>query len=133
MFDVGRNGPGEVPQADTRPVGPGRPHPLVASLRAARTLITTVVDANHGRLEDDATVMCLDWHGVGHCPRDADTGADLADASAPSQTGRPLLGDDSRAASAAASGRPLAGRRHHTPGHAPAAAAQAQAEKGEVG
>ncbi|WP_406431955.1 hypothetical protein [Streptomyces sp. NBC_01589] len=59
-------------------------------MRAARTLITAVVDANHGRLEDDATVMYLDWHGVGHWRRDADTGADLADASAPSRTGRPL-------------------------------------------
>ncbi|MCZ9342151.1 serine/threonine-protein phosphatase, partial [Streptomyces sp. TRM76130] len=28
---------------------------------AARTLIAAVVDANRGHLEDDATVMCLDW------------------------------------------------------------------------
>ncbi|WP_055626731.1 PP2C family protein-serine/threonine phosphatase [Streptomyces hirsutus] len=55
---------------------------------AARTLISTVVDANHGHLQDDATVMCLDWHGVDHSQRDADTGADLTDASAPSRTGR---------------------------------------------
>ncbi|MEU8834185.1 hypothetical protein [Streptomyces sp900116325] len=126
-----------MPQADTRPVGPGRPHPLVASLRAARTLIPTVVDANHGRLEDDATVMCLDWHGVGHCPRDADTGADLADASAPSRTGRPLLGMTRELLRHPASCRPLAGAAKRgalplvtaSPGHAPAAAAQAQAEK----
>lgn len=55
---------------------------------AARTLVTTIVDANDGHLPDDATVMCLDWHGVGESRRDADTGADLADASAPSRSGR---------------------------------------------
>lgn len=33
---------------------------------AARTLIAAIVDANNGHLQDDATVMCLDWHGVGH-------------------------------------------------------------------
>lgn len=54
---------------------------------AARTLIAAVVDAHHGHLQDDATVMCLDWHGVDHSRRDADTGADLADASA-RRTGR---------------------------------------------
>lgn len=62
---------------------------------AARTLIAAVVDAHHGHLQDDATVTCLDWHGVGHSQRDADTGADLADASAPSRTGRMILGDAS--------------------------------------
>ncbi|KMS65767.1 serine/threonine protein phosphatase, partial [Streptomyces leeuwenhoekii] len=55
---------------------------------AARTLIAAVVDANQGHLEDDATVMCLDWHGIDRAGRDADTGADLADASAPARTGR---------------------------------------------
>ncbi|GAA2943743.1 PP2C family protein-serine/threonine phosphatase [Streptomyces enissocaesilis] len=55
---------------------------------AARTLIAAIVDANDGHLQDDATVMCLDWHGIGHSRRDADTGAALADASAPSRTGR---------------------------------------------
>ncbi|MCX4419434.1 PP2C family protein-serine/threonine phosphatase [Streptomyces mirabilis] len=59
---------------------------------AARTLITAVLDANHGHLQDDATVMCLDWHGVGHSRRDADTGADLAGASAPSRTKRATPG-----------------------------------------
>lgn len=59
---------------------------------AARTLIAAVVEANHGHLQDDATVMCLDWRGVGHSQRDADTGADLADASAPSRTGRTTTG-----------------------------------------
>ncbi|MFE5142450.1 PP2C family protein-serine/threonine phosphatase [Streptomyces fagopyri] len=53
---------------------------------AARTLITAIVDANHGHLQDDATVMCLDWQGVAHSERDADTGADLTDASAPART-----------------------------------------------
>jgi hypothetical protein len=48
---------------------------------AARTLIAAIVDANDGHLQDDATVMCLDWHGVGQSRRDADTGADLTDAS----------------------------------------------------
>ncbi|MFI1952972.1 PP2C family protein-serine/threonine phosphatase [Streptomyces xinghaiensis] len=55
---------------------------------AARTLIAAIVDANNGHLQDDATVMCLDWHGVGHSRRDADTGADLAGASAASRRGR---------------------------------------------
>ncbi|MCX5281778.1 PP2C family protein-serine/threonine phosphatase [Streptomyces sp. NBC_00198] len=54
---------------------------------AARTLIAAIVDANDGHLQDDATVMCLDWHGVTHSRRDAATGADLADASRPSRTG----------------------------------------------
>ncbi|MFE9686889.1 PP2C family protein-serine/threonine phosphatase [Streptomyces sp. NPDC006285] len=54
---------------------------------SARTLIGAIVDVNEGRLQDDATVMCLDWHGVGAPRRDADTGADLADASAASRTG----------------------------------------------
>ncbi|MER7565301.1 PP2C family protein-serine/threonine phosphatase [Streptomyces sp. NPDC097941] len=54
---------------------------------AARTLIAAVVDAHHGRLQDDATVMCLDWRGVGHARRVAATGADLTDASAASGPG----------------------------------------------
>lgn len=48
---------------------------------AARTLIAAIVDANDGYLQDDATVMCLDWHGTSHSQRDAATGADLTDAS----------------------------------------------------
>ncbi|MFF8534351.1 PP2C family protein-serine/threonine phosphatase [Streptomyces sp. SAS_267] len=55
---------------------------------AARALIGAIVDAGHGHLEDDATVMCLDWYGTGYSQRDADTGADLTDASQPSGTGR---------------------------------------------
>ncbi|MFE6482333.1 PP2C family protein-serine/threonine phosphatase [Streptomyces sp. NPDC057757] len=53
---------------------------------AARTLIAAIVDASGGYLEDDATVMCLDWHGTGQSQRDADTGADLSDASEASRT-----------------------------------------------
>ncbi|MGW6832128.1 PP2C family protein-serine/threonine phosphatase [Streptomyces sp. NPDC054949] len=52
---------------------------------AARALIGAIVDAVQGRLDDDATVMCLDWHGVGNSRRDAATGADLTDASRPSK------------------------------------------------
>ncbi|MGW0333230.1 PP2C family protein-serine/threonine phosphatase [Streptomyces sp. NPDC003011] len=52
---------------------------------AARTMIAQVVASNEGHLQDDATIMCLDWHGVGNSQRCADTGADLADAS-PSPT-----------------------------------------------
>ncbi|WP_031153593.1 PP2C family protein-serine/threonine phosphatase, partial [Streptomyces erythrochromogenes] len=51
---------------------------------AARTLIGAIVDASDDCLDDDATVMCLDWHGVGTSRRDAATGADLTDASRPS-------------------------------------------------
>ncbi|MDW4907241.1 PP2C family protein-serine/threonine phosphatase [Streptomyces sp. ADMS] len=59
---------------------------------AARALIAAIVDANHGHLQDDATVMCLDWHGIGNSHRDAATGADLTDASRPSGTGRTTPG-----------------------------------------
>ncbi|MGW7344984.1 PP2C family protein-serine/threonine phosphatase [Streptomyces sp. NPDC054854] len=56
---------------------------------AARTLIKAIVDAGQGHLDDDATVMCLDWHGVHNSHRDAATGADLTNASAPSTPGPP--------------------------------------------
>ncbi|GGV46524.1 hypothetical protein GCM10010495_75070 [Kitasatospora herbaricolor] len=59
---------------------------------AARTLVGAIVDAGQGHLDDDATIMCLDWHGVDRPPRDAATGADLADASRPSSTGAPAPG-----------------------------------------
>ncbi|MFF1871370.1 PP2C family protein-serine/threonine phosphatase [Kitasatospora herbaricolor] len=59
---------------------------------AARTLIGAIVDAGHGHLDDDATIMCLDWHGVDRPQRDAATGADLTDASHPSSTGAPAPG-----------------------------------------
>ncbi|MFG2679766.1 PP2C family protein-serine/threonine phosphatase [Streptomyces sp. NPDC048392] len=69
--------------ADTRALHPRE---------AARTLIGAIVDASHGHLEDDATVMCLDWHGAEYAQRDAATGANLADASPPSSTGPTTAG-----------------------------------------
>jgi hypothetical protein len=54
---------------------------------AARTLIGAIVDASHGHLQDDATVMCLDWRGLGRSQREAATGADLTDASQPVNAG----------------------------------------------
>ncbi|MFJ6509327.1 PP2C family protein-serine/threonine phosphatase [Streptomyces sp. NPDC091879] len=63
---------------------------------AARTLIGAIVDANEGHLQDDATVMCLDWHGTTQSRRDAATGADLTDASRVSRTGRTMTGQPSQ-------------------------------------
>ncbi|MEU6756782.1 PP2C family protein-serine/threonine phosphatase [Streptomyces sp. NPDC046685] len=54
---------------------------------AARTLIGAIVEAGDGHLEDDATVMCLDWHGTAPTQRDAATGANLTDASLPATSG----------------------------------------------
>jgi len=48
---------------------------------AARVLIEHVVHAHGGLLQDDATVMCLDWYGTGSTRRDADHGADVTEAS----------------------------------------------------
>ncbi|MGW7473724.1 PP2C family protein-serine/threonine phosphatase [Streptomyces cyaneofuscatus] len=48
---------------------------------AARFLIEHVVQAHDGRLDDDATVMCLDWYGTMSTRRDADQGADVSEAS----------------------------------------------------
>ncbi len=59
---------------------------------AARTIIAAIVDANDAQLQDDATVMCLDWHGTNHFQRDAATGADLTDASQASGTARTTPG-----------------------------------------
>lgn len=59
---------------------------------AARALIGAIVDTAQGHLQDDATVMCLDWHGIDHSRRDAATGADLANASRPSGTEPPAPG-----------------------------------------
>ncbi|MGW1771136.1 PP2C family protein-serine/threonine phosphatase [Streptomyces sp. NPDC002104] len=59
---------------------------------AARALISAIVDAGDGHLDDDATVMCLDWHGVADSERDAATGADLDDASDPARTPLPAPG-----------------------------------------
>ncbi|MFJ4271956.1 PP2C family protein-serine/threonine phosphatase [Streptomyces coelicoflavus] len=48
-------------------------------------LTSAVRDAAGGRLEDDATVMCLDWHGTHETQRHVSSGADTQQASA----GRP--------------------------------------------
>ncbi|WP_250287388.1 MULTISPECIES: PP2C family protein-serine/threonine phosphatase [unclassified Frankia] len=42
-----------------------------------------VLDACGGDLQDDATVMCLDWHQRSGPQRQADSGADIGHASAP--------------------------------------------------
>ncbi|MFG2356455.1 PP2C family protein-serine/threonine phosphatase [Streptomyces sp. NPDC048521] len=52
---------------------------------AALTLTSAVRDAADGRLEDDATAMCLDWHGPQQTKRHVSSGADTRQASA----GRP--------------------------------------------
>jgi hypothetical protein len=59
---------------------------------AARALIEAIVGASRNRLKDDATVMCLDWHGIGRSQRDAATGADLANASPPAKMGQHAAG-----------------------------------------
>ncbi len=43
---------------------------------AVQHLIRTVLKATEGRLKDDATVMCLDWHGGSRGLRTSDSGAD---------------------------------------------------------
>ena len=48
----------------------------------ALTLTSAVRDAAGGRLEDDATVMCLDWHGHQETQRQVSSGADTRQASA---------------------------------------------------
>ncbi|MEU9177868.1 SpoIIE family protein phosphatase [Streptomyces sp. NPDC048550] len=63
--------------------------PLIADTRdlyareASRALVAEVLRAHGGLLQDDATVMCLDWHGTHQDKRSADAGADLTEASAP--------------------------------------------------
>ncbi|PYC74497.1 protein phosphatase [Streptomyces tateyamensis] len=42
-----------------------------------RALVSAVTDACGGRLQDDATVMCLDWHGPTTDGRQARAGANL--------------------------------------------------------
>ncbi|MFH9712973.1 PP2C family protein-serine/threonine phosphatase [Streptomyces luteogriseus] len=49
---------------------------------AALTMTSAVLDAANGRLEDDATVMCLDWHGPHQTQRNVSSGADTGQASA---------------------------------------------------
>ncbi|MGX1541100.1 PP2C family protein-serine/threonine phosphatase [Streptomyces adustus] len=41
-----------------------------------RTLSAAVTDASGNHLQDDATVLCLDWHGPQRSERDANAGAD---------------------------------------------------------
>ncbi|MEU6524970.1 PP2C family protein-serine/threonine phosphatase [Streptomyces sp. NPDC046924] len=48
----------------------------------ALMLTSAVRDAANGRLEDDATVMCLDWHGPQENQRHVSSGADTQQASA---------------------------------------------------
>ena len=43
---------------------------------AVQALTRAVVDACGGVLRDDATVLCVDWHGGRTGERDADAGAD---------------------------------------------------------
>ncbi|MFE2813642.1 PP2C family protein-serine/threonine phosphatase [Streptomyces nigra] len=49
---------------------------------AALTLTRAVAQAAGSRLEDDATVMCLDWHGPQETQRHVSSGADTHQASA---------------------------------------------------
>jgi hypothetical protein len=48
----------------------------------ALILTSAVLDAAGGRLEDDATVMCLDWRGPQRTQRHVSSGADTRQASA---------------------------------------------------
>ncbi|MFF1519512.1 PP2C family protein-serine/threonine phosphatase [Streptomyces sp. NPDC058305] len=47
----------------------------------ALLLTSAVRDAARGRLEDDATVVCLDWHGPQETQRHVNSGADVQQAS----------------------------------------------------
>ena len=49
---------------------------------AALALTSAVRDAAGGQLADDATVMCLDWHGPQHTLRQVSSGAATQQASA---------------------------------------------------
>ncbi|WP_327577412.1 PP2C family protein-serine/threonine phosphatase [Streptomyces sp. NBC_00145] len=49
---------------------------------AALTMTSAVRDAAGGRLEDDATAMCLDWHGPQETQRHVSSGADPQQTSA---------------------------------------------------
>lgn len=66
-------------------------HALLEQTRALHpretvlTLSSAVREAAGGQLEDDATVMCLDWHGPQETQRHVSSGADTGQASA----GRP--------------------------------------------
>ncbi|MGY1439969.1 PP2C family protein-serine/threonine phosphatase [Streptomyces reniochalinae] len=45
---------------------------------AVRFMTRALVEATGGNLLDDATVVCLDWHGSGSSRRTSETGADTA-------------------------------------------------------
>lgn len=51
------------------------------SREAVRAMTRAVRHACRGHLQDDATVLCLDWLGTGRTERQADTGADTGTAS----------------------------------------------------
>ncbi|RII20236.1 Stage II sporulation protein E (SpoIIE) [Streptomyces sp. YIM 130001] len=53
----------------------------------ALALTSAVLEAAGGRLQDDATVMCLDWHGPQETQRHVSSGADTSQAS--SARGKP--------------------------------------------
>jgi serine phosphatase RsbU (regulator of sigma subunit) len=60
-------------------------HPRETTL----ALTSAVRDAADGRLDDDATAMCLDWHGPQESQRRVSSGADTGQASAARTNQRP--------------------------------------------
>lgn len=46
-----------------------------------RAVTNAVIEASDGSPQDDATVLCLDWHGVGRARRGSESGADVGRAS----------------------------------------------------
>jgi hypothetical protein len=58
----------------------------------ALALTSAVRDAADGRLDDDATCMCLDWHGVQETQRHVSSGADTRQASAARTKQQPSAG-----------------------------------------
>ncbi|EPJ39122.1 putative Calcium-binding protein 1 [Streptomyces afghaniensis 772] len=58
----------------------------------ALALTSAVRDAAGGRLEDDATARCLDWHGVHETQRHVSSGADTRQASAARTKQQPSAG-----------------------------------------
>ncbi|MFJ8648544.1 PP2C family protein-serine/threonine phosphatase [Streptomyces sp. NPDC093546] len=60
-------------------------HPRETTL----VLTSAVRDAADGRLGDDATAVCLDWHGPQETQRHVGSGADIRQASAPRTANQP--------------------------------------------
>ena len=59
------------------------PAPVAASAdrhprEAVQHLMSAVIEASGGDLKDDATALCLDWHGGPRRDREQSAGADLA-------------------------------------------------------